>query len=91
MVWERVRLSEGTKVVVLRAGKNGGRERELTLRSPSEIKSVLYGLRYWARDELKLVDEFFREDTGNILYPISLADESDAIDEMIREILSQRG
>ncbi len=90
VVWERVRLSEVTKVVVLRAGKNGGRERELTLRSPSEIKSVLYGLRYWARDELKLVDEFFREDTGNILYPISLAGEGDAIEEMIREILSKR-
>jgi hypothetical protein len=35
-----------------------------------EIQAVLYGVRYWARDELLLIDEFFREDIGNLMFPI---------------------
>jgi hypothetical protein len=41
------------------------------LRSEVGIQAVLYGVRYWARDELALIDEFFREDTGNLMYPVS--------------------
>jgi hypothetical protein len=41
------------------------------LHSEVGIQAVLYGIRYWARDELELIDEFFREDIGNLMYPVS--------------------
>ena len=41
------------------------------LHSEVGIQAVLYGIRYWARDELALIDEFFREDLGNLMYPVS--------------------
>lgn len=40
------------------------------LHSEVGIQAVLYGVRYWARDELALIDEFFREDVGNLMYPV---------------------
>jgi len=48
----------------------GDLERNIVLRSASEIKGILYGIRYWARDELRLIDEFFRENRGNVMYPL---------------------
>ncbi len=75
------------KEVILRSLRAG---RSIVLRSPSEIKSVLYGLRYWARDELQLVDEFFREDVGSIIYPIVLEDGNSPPLETVRDILSLR-
>lgn len=66
------------------------RDKSLHLRSPSEIKSILYGLRYWARDELQLIDEFFREDRGSIMYPIFAAAGDSSTQEIIRHILSLR-
>lgn len=41
------------------------------LHSEVGIQAVLYGIRYWARDELAMIDEFFREDIGNLMYPVS--------------------
>lgn len=52
----------------------------LVLKTPNEIHSVLYGLRYWGRDELHFLDEFFREDRGAILYPIKTATRQDEIE-----------
>jgi hypothetical protein len=66
------------------------RDKSLHLRSPSEIKSVLYGLRYWARDELRLIDEFFREDRNSIMYPIFVTDGESSTQEVVRHILSLR-
>lgn len=43
----------------------------LKLEREVQIQAVLYGIRYWARDELLLVDELFIEGRGNILFPIS--------------------
>lgn len=40
------------------------------INSAVEIQAILYGLRYWARDELLLIDELFREDIGNLMFPI---------------------
>ena len=39
-------------------------------RSPSAIKAVLYGLRYWARDELSLIDEYGSIDGTAVMFPI---------------------
>lgn len=38
--------------------------------SPSAIKAVLYGLRYWARDELSLIDEYGSVDGTAVMFPI---------------------
>jgi hypothetical protein len=65
-------------------------DKPLHLQSPSETKSILYGLRYWARDELRLIDEFFREDRGSIMYPIFATAGEASTQEIIRRILSLR-
>ncbi len=44
---------------------------EFFLKTPSQIQAILYGLRYWGRNELTFLDEFFREDCGAILFPIN--------------------
>ena len=42
--------------------------------TPASIAAVLYGLRYWARDQLKLIDEYSRRsDDSTIMFPISLS------------------
>lgn len=35
-----------------------------------EIQAILYGLRYWARDQLGLIDEFYRDGIGAVMFPI---------------------
>jgi hypothetical protein len=53
-----------------------------------EIQAILYGLRYWARDDLLLIDELFREDIGNLMFPIQ--EPGSAPDETIKQaILSE--
>ena len=40
--------------------------------SPVSVISVLQGIRYWARDELKLIDEYCRQsDEGTIMFPLA--------------------
>ena len=58
-----------------------------TLESPVEVKSILYGVRYWARDELDLIDEVFREAHGVIMYPVRSADARESRQDLAREIL----
>jgi hypothetical protein len=49
---------------------NMGRETIHEITTWVEVQAILYGLRYWARDELFLIDELFREDIGNLMFPI---------------------
>ncbi len=44
-------------------------EVNLWLKSGNEIQAILYGLRYWARNELNIIDELFLEDLGGVMYP----------------------
>jgi hypothetical protein len=46
------------------------------LQSQDEIQGILYGIRYWARNELKIIDEFFLEDLGGVMYPIEITTEN---------------
>lgn len=49
----------------------GGHDRaELLISSPSHVKAVLHGMRYWARDELGLVDEFAEVGGAMVMYPL---------------------
>lgn len=84
-----------------RGGNNGavtlrnritGREQILEL--PTSVAAVLYGLRYWARDELMLIDEYCpRADHGAVMFPIARP-ETEASDRAVLDtvafILSQR-
>lgn len=85
VVWRRVPGRDGRTEVLLQA-EDGSRS--VSLRSPSEIKGVLYGLRYWARDELDLVDEFFREDRGSVVYPAFPPELGPTPREVVDEIFS---
>ena len=40
--------------------------------SPVSVNAILYGLRYWARNELNLIDEYCqRPDGSTVMFPIS--------------------
>lgn len=62
----------------------------------SSVKAVLYGLRYWARDELRLIDEYaLQRDQATIMYPLSKKKHSSNTDnssiiETVNLILSLR-
>lgn len=68
-------------VPVIWQASSGGKRREVVFRDMDgniireittevEVQAILYGLRYWARDKLLLIDELFREDVGNLMFPI---------------------
>jgi hypothetical protein len=82
VVWRRPR-DANPKRAVLFEGCNGAR---VTLQSASAVKSILYGVRYWALRELQLVDEFFREDRGSIIFPV-LVPQTHDVHDVVREIL----
>lgn len=79
--------SGSSRQVVLQSNDGA---RLLYLCLPSEIRSVLYGLRYWARDELKLIGEFFREGRGTVMYPIIASAHGMPASEIACYILSLR-
>ncbi len=66
VTWQRHPAGDRNEVVILRYDRSVA----LRLCSEAEVQAVLYGIRYWARDELKMVDEVFRLDVGNVVYPI---------------------
>ncbi len=44
--------------------------------SPPMVQAIPYGMRYWARDELGLIDEYCRHDDGGIvMFPILQLDD----------------
>jgi hypothetical protein len=50
------------------------------LTSPVAIRSVLYGIRYWARDDLQVIDEFFETGRGSVMHSVRLnTSEQDAL------------
>lgn len=86
--------SVGTTHVMFRNDTTG---RTATCRSPASIAAVLYGLRYWARDELKLIDEYSqRSNHSTVMFPVSLSGDTgpvvdSAVLQTVRYILSLRG
>lgn len=89
--WIRDRSPSGT-VVVLR---NPATEQTTRCRSHASIAAVLYGIRYWARDELRLVDEYRRVVGGTVMFPLmprafSGTRRDPAVRETIRLLLSLR-
>lgn len=59
----------------------------IMLRSPTALKSILHGVRYWARDELRLIDELFREGDGTVMYALRDPELGGAVDEVAEQIV----
>lgn len=81
--WTREDASKGNGLVsFVRAGTT-----LKVLSTPNQVKSILYGVRYWALRELDLIDEFFREDRQNIMFPLS-ARVSLSIEDIVAQLLA---
>ena len=90
--WTRFRTADAMEVVF----KNDKTGRTSRCTSRTSVTAVLYGLRYWARDELKLIDEYTQRSDGNtVMFPVfpptAFATGIDsAVLETVRSLLSLR-
>lgn len=84
--WYRDDTSDGKPEVVLRNTRSG---RTLRYDSYRSISAVLYGLRYWARNELGLLDEYGEcGGYGTVLFPVAPALSASQSDNFVfRELL----
>lgn len=46
---------------------------ERWLHTEDEFQAILYGVRYWVRNELGFLDELFIEDRGGVMFPVKPA------------------
>ena len=90
--WSRP-YSSRTKEVIFQNSTTG---RTARLTSHASVAAILYGVRYWARDELELIDEYTqRPDGSTIMFPVLQTSPSEkgidsAVLHTIRFILSLR-
>ena len=78
--------------VVLRNRESG---REARCGSHTSVAAVLYGLRYWARDELRLIDEYRQIAGATTMFPVAGrnaagAERDAAVSDTVRFLLSLR-
>lgn len=59
------------------------------LKSNSEIRSILYGVRYWARNELRLIDEYYRLDRGSVMFAVKAESDTEQSLGVLRCIRQQ--
>ncbi len=90
--WTRERSSRAREVVF----QNNTTGRSARCVSPASVAAILYGVRYWARDELRLIDEYCQQaDGGTIMFPVlqtglSAKGIDSAVLQTIRFVLSLR-
>ena len=90
--WTRERTSNITEVVL----RNEETGRSARFKSRVSITAILYGVRYWARDELGLIDEYNRKsDSSTVMFPLlnhipSTPEIDSAVLLMVRHVLSLR-
>ena len=90
--WAR-KTSSGTTEVLFGNETTG---RTVRHTSSGSVPAVLYGLRYWARDELKLIDEYGRGVDGRVLmFPVSgrhssMAGRDSPVMQVVRYLLDRR-
>lgn len=70
IVWQRVEV-EGERIEVLYNLEQKGKRRRI--QSEDERQAILYGVRYWARNELGFMDEIFMEGLGGLMFPVFLS------------------
>lgn len=67
VAWKAYALSEGRQVLLYSLEDE---RRHRWLRTEAEFQAILYGVRYWARNELSFLDELFLEDLGGVMFPV---------------------
>lgn len=66
--WARECSSEGKEIIF----QNDTTGRTARCTSPVSVAAILYGVRYWARDELGLIDEYCQQADGDVtMFPVS--------------------
>ena len=81
--WIRHRSSQTSEVIFV----NNTTGYTARCESPVSVAAILYGVRYWARDELGLIDEYCQQgDGGMLMFPVSqLGPSADGIDSPVRQ------
>lgn len=69
VVWRRMEIKEERVEELYNTAQN---EKQRWIRSEDERQAILYGVRYWARNELRFIEEIFLEGTGGLMFPIYL-------------------
>jgi len=69
VVWRRMEIEE-QRIEELYNLEH--REKRRWIRSEDERQAILYGVRYWARNELGFIEEIFLEGTGGMMFPVYL-------------------
>jgi hypothetical protein len=88
--WSREHSSHATEIVF----QNDATGRIARCSSPISVASILYGVRYWALKELKLIDEYSQGSEGStIMFPVSRPSATGidaAVMQTVRFLLSLR-
>ena len=89
--WDRRNSSDATEVVL----RNRATERTARCVSHASVAAVLYGVRYWARDELRLIDEYRQIAGATTMFPVAGrnaagAERDAAVSGTVRFLLSLR-
>ena len=69
VVWRRVEIENKRIEELYNVEQN---EKRRWIRSEDERQAILYGVRYWARNELGFIEEIFLEGTGGLMFPVYL-------------------
>lgn len=87
--WWHHRLSDGTTALVIR-NRTTGRAAQYSSRISKT--AIIYGLRYWARDQLRIIDEYCPPNgASTTMFPLSQPYPfAESITEIIRSLLSFR-
>lgn len=67
VAWKAYPGTEGRRVLLYSLDDE---RRRCWLRTEAEFQAVLYGVRYWARNQLSFLDELFLEDLGGVMFPV---------------------
>lgn len=84
VVWERESNTPSRKARVIVSSTT--RKQSIVLETHAEIEAVLYGIRYWARDEFEIIDEFYDAKRGVVMYPLAGICNVDCVSQIINEI-----
>ena len=69
VVWRRVDTPQGPAEEIYNVAQT---EKKRWIRSEDERQAILYGVRYWARNELGFIDEIYLEGMGGLMFPVHL-------------------
>lgn len=84
--WRR-QTTEPRKPIVTLVARSGSLFLELDRHV--EIVAIVYGIRYWVRNDLNLLDEFFRESRGVVMYPLAGRTREDSFRLIMNRLLQE--